>query len=133
MIQGDVLAAFSRGSLQNDIQRLEASLESGHASLELASADADRARKLSSGSAISQQQAAEYFSTERMAKADVSSTEAQLASAQLDLDHAEVKAVTGGVISSRSAAVGDVVSAGAELFRLVRDGRVEWHAEVPLN
>ncbi len=129
----DLLTAFSRGSLENDIQQLEASLESARASLEMATADADRARKLSSGSAISQQQAAEYLSTERKAKADVSSAEAQLASARLDLDHTEVKAVTGGVISSRSAAVGDVVSAGAELFRLVRDGRVEWQAEVPLN
>ncbi len=131
--QGDILTAFSRGSLENDIQQLEASLESARASLELAAADADRARKLSSGSAISQQQAAEYLSTARKAKSDVSSAEAQLASARLDLDHTEVKAVAGGVISSRSAAVGDVVSAGAELFRLVRDGRVEWQAEVPLN
>lgn len=129
----DVLSAFSRGSLENDILQLDASLESARASLELATADADRARKLSSGSAISQQQATEYLSTERKAKADVSSAEAQLASAQLDLDHTEVRAVTGGVVLSRSAAVGDVVSAGAELFRLVRDGRVEWQAEVPLN
>ncbi len=129
----EVLTAFSRRSLQNDIQQLEVLLESARASLELASADADRARKLSSDSAISQQQAAEYLSTERKAKADVSSAEAQLASAQLDLDHTVVKAVTGGVVLSRNAAVGDVVSAGAELFRLVRDGRVEWQAEVPLN
>ncbi|KAA8606865.1 hypothetical protein AL036_13045 [Salipiger aestuarii] len=131
--KGDVLSRFSRGSLENDIRQLEAALESARASLELATADADRARKLSGGSAISQQQAAEYLSTERKAKADVSSAEAQLASARLDLDHTEVVAVTGGVISSRSAAVGDVVSAGEELFRLVRDGRVEWQAEVPLN
>lgn len=131
--KGDVLSRFSRGSLENDVQQLEAALESARASLELATADADRARKLSSNSAISQQQAAEYLSTERKAKADVSSAEAQLASARLDLDHTDVIAVTGGVISSRSAAVGDVVTAGEELFRLVRDGRVEWQAEVPLN
>ena len=130
--EGDVLSRLSRGSLHNDIQRLEASLESAQASLELATADADRARKLSGGNAISQQQAAEYLSTERKARADVSSAEAQLASARLDLDHTDVIAVTGGVISSRSAAVGDVVTAGEELFRLVRDGRVEWQAEVPL-
>ncbi|PIL22136.1 hypothetical protein P775_01310 [Puniceibacterium antarcticum] len=131
--EDDVLSEFSRGSLENDIQQLEAELESARASVELATTDADRARKLSSGSAISQQQAAEYLSTERKAKADVSSAEAQLASARLDLDHTVVTAVTSGVISSRSAAIGDVVSAGAELFRMVRDGRVEWQAELPLN
>ena len=131
--EDDLLAEFSRGSLEIDILRLEAELESSRASLELATADAVRARKLGSGSAISQQQAAEYLATERKAKAAVSSAEARLASARLDLDHARVKAVAGGVVSSRSAAVGDVVSAGEELFRLVRDGRVEWQAEVPLK
>lgn len=131
--KGDLLSRLSRGSLENDILQLEASLESARASLELAAADADRARKLSGGSAISQQQAAEYLSTERKAKADVASAEAQLASAQLDLGHTDVTAVTGGIISSRTAAVGDVVTAGQELFRLVRDGRVEWQAEVPLK
>ncbi|MBL3702796.1 efflux RND transporter periplasmic adaptor subunit [Sulfitobacter sp. BDSS02] len=131
--QGDVLTQFSRGSLENDILQLEASLESARASLEIATADADRARKLSGGSAISKQQAAEYLSTERKAEADISFAEAQLASARLDLDHTEVTAVTGGVVSSRSAAVGDVVTSGEELFRLVRDGRVEWQAEVPLK
>ena len=131
--EGDLLVEFSRGSLENDILQLEAALESSRASLELATVDADRARKLGGGSAISRQQAAEYLATERKARADVSSAEARLASARLDLEHAAVKAVVGGVVSSRSAAVGAVASAGEELLRLVRDGRVEWQAEVPPN
>jgi RND family efflux transporter MFP subunit len=131
--ENDLLSELSRGSLENDILKLEATLESAQASLDLASANADRARQLSSGSSLSQQQAAEYFSTERKAKADVSAAEAQLASAKIDLAHTRVTAVAGGVISKRSAAVGDVVSEGQELFRLVRDSRVEWQAEVPLN
>ena len=36
-----------------------------------------------------------------------------------------------GVISARSATVGSVVPAGTELFRMVRQGRLEWRAEVP--
>ena len=35
-----------------------------------------------------------------------------------------------GVISARSATVGAVVGSGAELFRLIRGGRLEWRAEV---
>ena len=35
-----------------------------------------------------------------------------------------------GVISARSATVGAVVPAGQELFRLIRQGRLEWRAEV---
>ncbi|WP_198666182.1 efflux RND transporter periplasmic adaptor subunit [Tropicimonas sp. IMCC34043] len=129
----DPLAELSRESLENSILQLEASLESARASLDQATAEADRARQLSGGSAISKQQAAEYYATERKAKADVASAEAQLASAKLDLEYTQVTAVTGGVISARNAAIGDVVSEGQELFRLVRDGKVEWQAEVPLK
>lgn len=35
-----------------------------------------------------------------------------------------------GIISSRAATVGSVVAPGQELFRLVRQGRMEWRAEV---
>jgi RND family efflux transporter MFP subunit len=35
------------------------------------------------------------------------------------------------VISARNATVGAVVPAGQELFRLIRQGRLEWRAEVP--
>lgn len=129
----DVLAELSTGSLTNQIIQLNAALESSKASLDLAAADAERARQLSGGSSISKQQASEYLATERKAKANVDSAQAQLASAQLDLAHSKITAVTAGIISSRSAAIGNVVSAGQELFRMVRDGRVEWQAEVPLN
>jgi RND family efflux transporter MFP subunit len=35
-----------------------------------------------------------------------------------------------GVISARSATVGAVVGVGTELFRMIRQGRLEWRAEV---
>ena len=35
-----------------------------------------------------------------------------------------------GVISARTASVGSVLSAGSELFRLIRQARLEWRAEV---
>jgi RND family efflux transporter MFP subunit len=41
-----------------------------------------------------------------------------------------VLAPDAGVISARMATVGSVVGAGTELFRLIRQGRLEWRAEV---
>ena len=35
-----------------------------------------------------------------------------------------------GVISARTATVGSVASAGQELFKLIRQGRLEWRAEL---
>ncbi|MGH8808468.1 MAG: efflux RND transporter periplasmic adaptor subunit, partial [Noviherbaspirillum sp.] len=48
----------------------------------------------------------------------------------LRLRQTQVVAPDNGVISARSATVGAVVPAGTELFRMVRQGRLEWRAEV---
>ncbi|WP_010106954.1 efflux RND transporter periplasmic adaptor subunit, partial [Verminephrobacter aporrectodeae] len=49
---------------------------------------------------------------------------------RLRLAHTRVLAPDSGVISARTATVGAVVSAGNELFRMLRRGRLEWRAEV---
>ena len=45
-------------------------------------------------------------------------------------DFAVVRAPVAGVVSARSVQPGQVVSAGSELLRLIRDGRLEWRAEL---
>lgn len=133
--KGDLLAELSTDTLKNTIVQQEATVLSTEAALDQARADADRARTLTSGhsGAISQQQASEYFVTERKAEADLASARAALASSQLDLDRTKILAPDDGVISARSAAMGTVVSTGTELFRLIRQNRIEWQAEVPLR
>jgi RND family efflux transporter MFP subunit len=49
---------------------------------------------------------------------------------QLRLKQTQVLAPDFGVISARSATVGAVLPAGQELFRMIRQGRLEWRAEV---
>jgi RND family efflux transporter MFP subunit len=46
------------------------------------------------------------------------------------LSQTQVRSPDAGVISSRQATVGSVVGVGTELFRLIRQGRIEWRAEV---
>ncbi|MBP1852876.1 efflux RND transporter periplasmic adaptor subunit [Rhizobium halophytocola] len=130
--EGDVLVELSRESLENDLAEQQASVDSSEAALEQAKADADRARQLQGSGSVSQQQIVEYLVSERKAKADVESAQAKLASAKLDLKRTRILAVSNGTISSRSAALGDVVAQGAEMFKMIRDNRVEWQAEVPL-
>jgi RND family efflux transporter MFP subunit len=129
---GDVMAELSRASVENRIAELEATLESARAGLETATEDAKRARQLSSGGSLSQQEIATYLSTERQAQASVTVAEAQLAAEQTSLTNTRIVAVSDGVVSDVSAALGQVVSQGQELFRLIRDSRIEWQAEVPL-
>ena len=130
---GDVLATLSSDSIENEITQREATVESSRAALEEASGNGDRARKLKNSAAVTQQQITEYLVAEMKAKADLASAEASLASSRLDLEHTKILAVDDGIISLRSAELGDVVTAGAEMFRLIRQGRVEWQAEVPLR
>ncbi len=133
--KGDILAQLSTETLQNTIVQQEATVLSAEAALDQARADADRARRLTSGQsgALSEQQASEYFVIERKAEADLASARAALASSRLDLDRTRIRAPDDGVISSRSAAMGTVVATGTELFRLIRQNRIEWQAEVPLR
>lgn len=132
---GDVLAQLSTETLRNTIVQQEAAVLSAEAALDQAKSDADRARTLVSGrsGALSAQQASEYYVTERKAEAELASAKAALASSKLDLDRTQIVAPDDGVISSRSASMGAVVSTGTELFRLIRQNRIEWQAEVPLR
>ncbi|MFZ3121013.1 MAG: HlyD family efflux transporter periplasmic adaptor subunit, partial [Variovorax sp.] len=77
-----------------------------------------------------QQQINQYQTAEQTAKARVEAAEAVLAAQQVRGRNTRVLAPDDGVISARTATVGSVVAAGTELFRLIRQGRLEWRAEV---
>jgi RND family efflux transporter MFP subunit len=49
---------------------------------------------------------------------------------RLRLTQTRVLAPGDGIITSRTATVGAVVPAGQELFRMIKDGRLEWRAEI---
>jgi RND family efflux transporter MFP subunit len=53
-----------------------------------------------------------------------------LRSARLDHEHTRVVAPDDGIIIARSATLGAVAQPGTELFRLIRQGRLEWRAEL---
>jgi len=59
-------------------------------------------------------------------------TEAQRRELQLRVAKTEIKAPTDGLVLSRSARIGAIVSGGGEpLFRLAEDGAIELEAQVP--
>jgi RND family efflux transporter MFP subunit len=128
--RGQVLARFATEGVQADVAQARAAVTEASASAQEASANADRVRTLISTGVFSGQQINQYLTAEQTAKARVDSVKAGLAAQLLRLQNAEVRAPDGGVISARLATVGAVVGAGAELFRLIRQGRLEWRAEV---
>jgi len=71
-----------------------------------------------------------YETQKQTAAARLNAARAQVKTQQLRLNSATLVAPDDGVISSRSVAEGAIVQAGSELFRLIRQGRLEWRAEV---
>jgi HlyD family secretion protein len=128
--RGQVLAVFSGETVRADLLQAQASLAEAEAALAAASADAARAATLKDTGALSAQQIAQFNTGETTAKARVQAAKAMVAAAQVRVNNATLVAPDNGVISARSATVGSVVGAGVELFRMVRQGRLEWRAEV---
>jgi len=128
--KGQVLATFSTETVQADVAQARASLAEAKATAADAAGNAARARTLQATGALSQQQINQYQTSEQTAKARVEAAEAVLAAQQVRGRNTQVQAPDDGVISSRTATVGSVLSAGTELFRLIRQGRLEWRAEV---
>lgn len=128
--KGQTLVQLSQESVLADLRKQEAAVENAKASLSKANANADRARQLQPSGALSDEKIVEYLADEQTATASLASEEAALDSEKIKLAQTTITAVDDGVITSRSANLGAVVSAGTELFRMVRQQRVEWQAEV---
>jgi HlyD family secretion protein len=127
---GQVLATFATDSVQADVAQARASLLEAQANAADAAANAERARTLQSSGALSAQQINQYLTTEKTARARAEAAQAVLAAQQLRGRQTQVLAPDSGVISARTATVGAVVGNGVELFRMIRQGRLEWRAEV---
>ena len=128
--KGQVLAVFAADTVQAELARLKAGLLEAQAQASEARGNAERARTLDRSGALSQQQIQQYLAAEQTAQARVEAARAALAAQQVQLRNTQVLAPDAGVISSRTATVGSVLNGGTELFRLVRQGRLEWRAEV---
>lgn len=129
--QGQVLAVFAGDTVRADVAQAQASLAEAEANAADAKGNAERARTLAETGALSQQQINQYQTAAKTAQARVEAARAMLAAQQVRGRNVQVLAPDRGIISARSATVGSVVGAGSELFRLIRQGRLEWRAEVP--
>ena len=126
---GQVLATFAAESTQADVAQARAGLMEAKANAADARGNAARARTLRATGALSTQQINQYLTTEQTAKAKMEAAKATLAAQQLRLKQTQLIAPDSGIISARAATVGAVVGAGAEMFRMIREGRLEWRAE----
>jgi RND family efflux transporter MFP subunit len=128
--KGQVLAVFDPDVVNADLAQAGAALQEAEANAAAARADAQRARALQSSGAMSEQEVTRYITAERTAAARVAAARATQSQQQLRLKYTQVVAPDSGIVSARSATVGAVAGVGTELFRMIRQGRLEWRAEV---
>ncbi len=129
--KGQLLARFNDETARAAVEEMEAAVRAGRATLQAARDQLARSRKLAASGAVSGEALEQHETAVERCGAELSLAMARLTMRRLELRHTHVTAADDGVISSRTAAAGTVYGSGAELFRLIRQNRVEWRAEIP--
>ncbi|HSI50254.1 MAG TPA: efflux RND transporter periplasmic adaptor subunit [Ideonella sp.] len=128
--KGQLLARLASDSLGAQLRAQQASVAEARAKLAQAEAEAERARQLKDNGTLSEQKVLDYQVSAQTAKAALDVALATLDSQRIQFEDTRIVAPDDGVISTRSASLGQVVSTGTELFQLVRQQRLEWRAEL---
>jgi RND family efflux transporter MFP subunit len=127
---GQVLARFDTATLRAEEAELRASVQQAEAALREAESNRERALALEQRNLLSDVDVTRQVTQADVARAQLTAAEARLATKRLELSYTEVKAPDAGVVSARVATLGAVPQSGDELFRLIRQGRLEWRGEL---
>jgi membrane fusion protein, multidrug efflux system len=110
---GDLLVTIDPAPFEAVRAQAAGQVASASARLDLAVAEMERGKALSASRTISQSDYGQRLSTHAQAVADLQSAQAQLAAAQIDLDHTKIRAPVSGRAGRLELTVGNLVAAGA--------------------
>jgi len=130
---GDVLMQIDAKDIQQTVNSSSAQVASAESQLRLAESNLNRYRQLLDQKAISQSQYDQYVNTYQVALAGVQQASAQYAQGTNQLDYSLLRADKPGVVSSITAEMGQVVSAGQTVVTVVQDGEREIEISVSEN
>jgi RND family efflux transporter MFP subunit len=129
--KGELLARGDDAQLRAQLAAQQAALKQAQADQAQAELNLERTERLRESGVYS----VETIQTRRTAAAAAAArtdlAQAQVRELEVKLAQTRVVAPANGVISKKTATVGAVVQPGSELFRLIKDGQLEWHAELP--
>jgi multidrug efflux system membrane fusion protein len=111
--KGDILFVIDPRPYEAALAKGEADLATAKSNATFAHTDLARATALIGAQAISRSYYDQRVNAEGVADASIKSAEAEIANAQVDLDHAYVKAPIDGRVSRAELTVGNVVQSGA--------------------
>ncbi len=128
--KGELLARFDDRSVRAEIAQAEASLAQALASSRQSVTNRDRTVALRGTGAVSEESILQAETNAETAIAQVAVAQANLDSARVRLENTLVVAPDAGLVVSRTATLGQAFAVTTELFRMNRQGRLEWRAEV---
>ena len=128
--KGALLAQLDSQTVAADLAVSRANLAEAKATEAEAIANADRARQLQPSGVLSAQQTTQMLTAESAAKARTTAYRARVSADEVRMAQTRILAPDDGIVSARLATLGAVVQPGQELFRLIRQSRLEWRAEV---
>lgn len=129
--QGQPLVRMNDALLRAQLGQQEAQVQLAEANVARDDAALARAQELKERGFLAQASLDTALANQRASAASLSAARAALAQTRTQLSQATVRAPVAGQIISRSVTRGQIVNAGDQLFRMVRDGRLELDAQVP--
>lgn len=127
---GEPLLRMNDTVLQAQLRQAEASLQSARAQAVEAERAYARAQELFDKGFYARAALDQREASHKTALAQVATAEAARSEVATRLSQATVRAPVSGLIASRTAVAGQIVNPGEELFRIVRDNRIEMNLEV---
>lgn len=128
--RGDLLLRLDARGLRAQLGQAEAAVAQAAANARVAAQRARRTDELAEGRFVSRQDAEQAAAEATSAQAQLATAQASLDAARVQLGFTSIRAPVDGVVSARQVQPGQVVGAGGELLRLIRDQRLEWRAEL---
>ncbi len=128
---GQVMASIDRSVQNQQVVRLEASVSSARADLNLAQANLDRAARLVERGFISKADIDRLTATRDSSAAQLRVAQAQLGETRARNNFLNIVAPKGGFVLERNVEVGQTVSPGSGiLFRVAQNGEMELQAQL---
>ena len=129
--QGQALVQLNDALLRAQLRQQQAAVQTAEANAARDEAALGRAQELKERGFLSQAALDTALANQRSSAANLSAAQASLSETRTRLAQATIKAPVSGLVISRNVTRGQIVSPGTELFRIVRDGRLELDAQVP--
>ena len=128
---GALVAKIASRDLESSFESSKASVTSAETALAVARTEHQRTESLVKGGALAARDLEQTRNAVSIAEAQVAAARARQMSVWQQIDDTSVKAPFAGIVSARSASLGDVVAPGTELVTIIDPSSLRLEALVP--